>query len=106
MSKTDNGGPAFPGESQAFLVERGVEPPTVDGAVVTFGAGTAPPMRFTHKHPGATLRDYFAAAAVTGLLAGEGNGGVYSDYKGRTRYENIAQEAALIADAMLEARQQ
>ena len=44
---------------------------------------------------GMTLRDYFAAAALTGLLANEGLSGQYADY---------AKNAYKVADAMLEKR--
>jgi hypothetical protein len=45
-------------------------------------------------HPGMTLRDYFAAAALTGILAN--NQAIYSEWNARYAYET--------ADAMLSRR--
>ncbi len=45
---------------------------------------------------GMTLRDYFAAAALQGLLAD----GYHKSYK----YCNVAEDAYMLADAMIEAR--
>ena len=67
MSNINDGGPAFPHEFK-------------------FGDGTA------ERHKGMTLRDYFAAKAMQGLI---GNGDWLRD---------AAAEAYAIADAMLAAR--
>lgn len=71
MKPTDDGGPAFP------CVER----MTRDGEFV--GSGM-------------TLRDYFAAAALTGLLA--------SDPESTLRPDSAARSALRYADALLAAR--
>ena len=60
---------------------------------------------------GMTLRDYFAAKAMTGSLAAESHVYYFQDQKDdsgatkRTRYQIIAEEAYKIADAMLAARE-
>ena len=51
---------------------------------------------------GMTLRDYFAAEAVGGLLSHPDCGNVGKNDKERTRY--VAEEAYCVADAMLKAR--
>lgn len=49
-------------------------------------------------HPGMTIRDYFAAAALTGLLANvDGTAGMY---------KTAAFDAYEHADAMIEAREE
>lgn len=72
MSNTNTGGPAFPWCGDLN------ECPTIN--------------------LGMTLRDYFAAKAVQGMLAENGGGAV--------RNETLAEFAYDIADAMLKARQQ
>lgn len=75
MSKRDNGGPAFPAES------------------VSNGDGGRRPQHYS----GMSMRDYFAAKAMQGLLAGNA-----------FDYDAIDDEATLaygIANAMLKARQ-
>jgi hypothetical protein len=47
--------------------------------------------------PGMTLRDYFAAAAMQGMLA--------DPEAGRVALKSLAEEAYLYADAMLAARE-
>ena len=68
MSTIDNGGPAFPLQS--------------------IGPDFAP------GYAGMTLRDYFAAKAMQGLIAG-----------GSTDRHQIAQAAYLVSDAMINARE-
>ena len=67
MSTIDNGGPAFPLQS--------------------IGPDFAP------GYAGMTLRDYFAAKAMQGLIAG-----------GSTDRHQIAQTAYIVSDAMINAR--
>ena len=53
--------------------------------------------------PGMTLRDYFAAAALTGILSypgGEGNGSAYTN----NTPAGVAESAYCYADAMIAAR--
>lgn len=66
----------------------------------TFDGGPAFPMpsgpENVYEH-GMTLRDYFAAAALTGMLA--------SDPEGTLRPDSAARSALRYADAMLAARE-
>ena len=70
MSKEDNGGPAFPAQ---FFDERAI---------------------------GMTLRDFFAAKAMQGIISASGDGEGYVDYKEFA----VAEHSYAMADAMLEAR--
>lgn len=74
MSTTNTGGPAFPSGL--------IDPSTPEDAVQSL-------------HNGMTLRDYFAAKAMQGLLAGKLN---------TVTMAAIAGECYAIADAMLKAR--
>jgi hypothetical protein len=74
----DNGGPAFP-------VELPGEP-----------RGKAGPTR--HCFPGMTLRDYFAATALTGILTAHGLG------PGSGTTEEKVCEAYALADLMIKER--
>lgn len=59
----------------------------------------------TYWEHGMTLRDYFAAKAVTALLATNYYQGE-ADVKGASEYaDDLARESYEIADAMLKARQ-
>jgi hypothetical protein len=71
MSNTDTGGPAFP----QFVISN-------------FGA---------HVEGGMTLRDYFAAKAMQGVLVGI--------ECGPDDVANLAESAYILADAMLKARE-
>ena len=73
MSATNDGGPAFPLQAH----------------------GDEAKSRYYLTQQGMTLRDYFAAAALQGLLA-DGGG---------SSWENDAQAAYKAADAMLAARE-
>ena len=75
MSKINNGGPAFPTSA-------------VNHKLAEYGAGM-------------TLRDYFAAAALQGLIAYHGDKMHIVDKDGRTSLHLIAYDHA---DAMLRAR--
>jgi hypothetical protein len=75
MSKIDNGGPAFPRAGNEWDAAAWVEAPATNGA---------------------TMRDYFAAAALTGSLA--------QGFRGRM-CEEIATKCYDMADAMLRARE-
>jgi len=74
MSKIKDGGAAFPLPKQVF--------------------GENIHLEYIDK--GMTLRDYFAAAALQVLLAD----GYHKSYK----YCNVAEDAYMLADAMIEAR--
>jgi hypothetical protein len=52
-------------------------------------------------HKGMTLRDWFAGQALVGLIGGDGELNVYAGDKGEVK---VAQDAYLIADAMMKAR--
>lgn len=74
MSATDDGGPAFPVETLNLDGER-------------------------YLHNGMSLRDFFAAKAMLGIVSASGEyGGV--DYV----ESSVAKSAYLLADAMLKAR--
>jgi len=74
VKQTNDGGPAFP--------------VITTGETMTTGPWASA--------PGMTLRDYFAAAALTGLLA--------SDPESTLRPDSAARSALRYADAMLAAR--
>lgn len=83
MPKHD-GGPAFP---YSWVNDGDMNNSAPDGAVVPPGG--------VRDLPGMSLRDYFAAAALQGLLASEAGGEV--DYNPT----NAAARAYLMADAMI-----
>ena len=80
METNNNGGPAFP---------------------VSMGSDREGPNAW--QFPGMTLRDYFAAKAMQGLVSGHFAKYGHEDYWSRPE---IASEAYEIADAMLAARGQ
>ncbi len=84
MSKINNGGPAFP--AGAVRKSRPAHDPGADFRVTDV---------VEPHHAGMTLRDYFAAKAMQGMLA-DGNDWVATD---------IAETAYRVADAMLCARE-
>lgn len=55
-----------------------------------------------HWEPGMDLRDYFAAAALTGILASNPDWNTLNDY---TQHTWIILNAYKLADRMLEARE-
>lgn len=77
MTKPKDGGSAFPREQKLIVHDDGTE-------------------RFTAVERGMTLRDYFAAAALQGMLT---NRDYYSDI------ERFTKEAYEAADAMLKQRE-
>lgn len=87
MNKIDDGGPAFPMPS-------GPEPRVNE---------------VTHFNEGMTLRDYFAAAAMQGMLASHAlnnmHNGELEDHAD-AYLMRISDTAMRVADAMLEARKQ
>ena len=83
MNNTNTGGPAFPGKQKALAIQ-------------TEHIGIA--SEYEIEHNGMTLRDYFAAKAMQGMLA-ENGGGAMSNVK-------LADWAYDIADSMLKAREQ
>jgi len=78
----NDGGPAFPSEEQIRC----------NGEVCD-----------TRKFPGMTLRDYFAAAALQGNLAGQSIDVGY--YEGKDAWNKAAKDAYAMADAMLKERE-
>lgn len=86
MSTMKDGGPAFPAEI------------TIDRAT-----GEARPSQFNNddfKVPGMTLRDYFAGQCAIGLLAQRSH-----HYFGEDGPATLAQDAYMVADAMLSDRE-
>lgn len=79
MSTPDDGGPAFP------------MPPVGTGDLRD---------GMTSGSSGMSLRDYFAAKAMAGLIAASGNGDGGVDYD----EESVAESAYAMADAMLAVR--
>lgn len=79
MDTPQNGGPAFPGYE------------------IRIPAGREP---YEMPVPGMTLRDYFAAAALTGLLATSGPDG----RPGAPNYSTCVEHAYAAANAMLDER--
>lgn len=73
----NDGGPAFPGVEKTEYPSCVIETP----------------------YPGMTLRDYFAAKAMAGLLTAR-----HPDHFGQDGAEVLANDSYAIADAMLEAR--
>ena len=82
----NNGGPAFP--AGVVRKSRPAHDPGADFVVTDF---TEP------RHQGMTLRDYFAAKAIQGLLASP-------KLSLEASKMSLAQQAYSVADAMLEAR--
>ena len=74
MSTIDNGGPAFPSKKRVYRA--GYETNEFEPV------------------GGMTLRDYFAAKAMQGMMAGNWN----------TNYDDWAKHAYSLADAMIKAR--
>jgi hypothetical protein len=56
--------------------------------------------------PGMTLRDYFAAAALTGEVGGEDFGGELAQLRSPENARLMARRAYMLADAMLAARKE
>ena len=79
MSNTNTGGPAFP-----------------------FPAYTYPNGEINHGEGGMTLRDYFAAKAMQGLITSASLSRTESWYD----EERVAESAYKMADAMLKARRE
>ena len=73
---TNTGGPAFP--------------------------GLHPSKECHYQDAGMTLRDYFAAKAMQGMLAANGDSNGYLEYE----EETVAANSYKLADAMLKAREQ
>jgi hypothetical protein len=80
---TDNGGSAFP----------------------TTGFDS-PNHGWQHGQEGMTLRDYFAAAALTGEVGGEDFGGELAQLRSHENARLMARRAYMLADAMLAARKE
>lgn len=79
MGNLDNGGYAFPIPNADFQ---------------TFAPNTVE--EYKRIQSGMTLRDYFAAKAMQGIISSDCNYGAFGD---------LANDAYCIADAMLEARE-
>lgn len=69
--------------------------------------GSAFPARWrTEGEDGMSLRDYFAAAAMQGMLSSEPSSPKYSFAEGGSVADRIAEEAYFMADAMLKEREE
>lgn len=94
----NDGGPAFP--------------EAVSGLVPTGGPGWASETSITRLHPGMSVRDYMAAAALTGLCSlGAGMFGKClstrtAEENSQDNFDQMAVMAIRFADAMLKARGQ
>jgi len=86
MSARNDGGPAFPREDYQ-----------------TNGAPKDQP--FYLGQEGMSLRDYFAAQALNGDIAGNWRDNNYKPQGGLSIIENVARAAYQFADAMLKARE-
>lgn len=85
----NDGGPAFPTVATA----------TTHG----FYQDGQPCMTHYGSRSGITVRDYFAAAALQGNLAGQSIDVGY--YEGKDAWNKAAKDAYAVADAMLKARE-
>lgn len=89
MSDSITGGPAFP----AGNVRKERQRPGDAGSDFYIAAYSEP------RHPGMTLRDYFAAKAIQGMFASDTN-----DWNEEGNWEARADAAYAMADAMLRTR--
>jgi hypothetical protein len=78
MSKVNDGGTAFPATERNIM----------------------------HEMPGMTLRDYFAAKALQGMLQNGNHIKIATEYEVDRVFSNIPFTAYSLADAMLKAREQ
>jgi hypothetical protein len=85
-----NGEPAFPGEQTASYDRR-----CSCGEMVRFDG---------IKHEGMSLRDYFAAKAMEGIVGDRSHGRHPHVAMDKETFENWAERSYAIADAMLKAR--
>ena len=67
------------------------------------GGSAFPHETYNGYDSGMTLRDYFAAAALQGNLAGQSVDVGY--YEGKDAWNKAAKDAYAVADAMLKARE-
>ena len=86
MSNKDKGGPAFPGKQKALMIQ-------------SEHIGIA--SEYEIEHNGMTLRDYFAAKAMQGLI-----GRSWEEVSADELFSIWSNSAYAIADAMLKAREQ
>jgi hypothetical protein len=90
MNERKDGGPAFPGNPHHI---DNVPDPKTGGTVATIYA----------SQQGMTLRDYFAAKAMQGMLANTDDSDARLHEQGRL-FPILARNAYEIADSMLKAR--
>lgn len=91
MSTIDNGGPAFPMQEPQAIHAHAVA--AIDGITDPDERDRAYTKARAEAVGGMSLRDYFAAKAMQGLIAG-----------GSTDRHQIAQAAYIVSDAMINAR--
>ena len=88
MAQKNDGGSAFPRSMGNDAL-----PPGVNALGTNFDFGAT----------GMSLRDYFAAQAMEGLLSAEGVDNFYPHTEKGTRFQLLARDAVSHADALLEA---
>ena len=86
-----DGGSAFPGSKTMLLIKPGSRPPEQDGDSV-FVDDPQSVVSIPKYYPGMTIRQYYKAAALTGMLSKE---------DGDRPFEDAAEVASNYADAML-----
>lgn len=90
MSDKNNGGPAFPNELRNYT----------ESDIIGFDNETIPRTGVAN-YSGMSLRDYFAAKAMHGLISAHDSSGTWTAID---MNEGIAKRAYQTADAMLAAR--
>jgi hypothetical protein len=92
MSDINNGGPAFPPQDRSFVIQADVPLERVKETLSIIDRD---------RQIGMSLRDYFAAQALTVLCQADGVADFLQDKKSR-----LAEHCYAIADAMLKAREE
>lgn len=77
---------------------------TAKGFAMTDTGGSAFPVPTERNEEGMSLRDYFAAKAMQGLLCSAGGSDTTNDNLADINFHTLANESFQIAEAMLKAR--
>ena len=92
MTEKNDGGPAFP---QAHGTRKQYQPTgIITGEILIQG------------NPGMSLRDYFAAKAMQGLISACNSEGIWTGCGDKKMNDNMAIIAYMVADAMLKAKEE